>query len=176
VLLNVLALQPAGVLLVGLVNTASGGCADPGTARRRVGPGGRNRRRAGQPRPRPQSSGPCPILGDDVTFGLGFTPTTTRRPLGPNPHSFGHFGTGGALGFADPDAGIAFVRMNHVIPSGTPHALIGSLPRRRVTGGVDGGIRIRPSASSPPSSRPRAHPFRGVGIATVEGSDARHRI
>lgn len=66
---------------------------------------------------RPQSVGFCPTLGEDVTFGLGFKPTTARRPLGPNPHSFGHFGTGGALGFADPDAGIAFgYVMNHVIP------------------------------------------------------------
>jgi CubicO group peptidase (beta-lactamase class C family) len=66
---------------------------------------------------RPHSVGPCPILGEEATFGLGFTPTTARRPLGPNPRSFGHFGTGGALGFADPDAGIAFgYVMNHVIP------------------------------------------------------------
>lgn len=64
-----------------------------------------------------QSSGPCPILGEDVTFGLGFIPTSERRPLGPNPRSFGHHGTGGALGFADPDAGVAFgYVMNHVIP------------------------------------------------------------
>jgi CubicO group peptidase (beta-lactamase class C family) len=66
---------------------------------------------------RPQASGHCPILDDDVVFGLGFQPTTARRPLGPNPRSFGHFGTGGALGFADPDAGVAFgYVMNHVIP------------------------------------------------------------
>ena len=40
-----------------------------------------------------------------------------RRPFGPNPSSFGHFGTGGAVGFADPDAGVAFgYVMNHVIP------------------------------------------------------------
>lgn len=66
---------------------------------------------------RPQSVGPCPILEEDAAFGLGFTPTTDRRPLGPNPHSFGHFGTGGALGFADPDTGIAFgYVMNHVVP------------------------------------------------------------
>ena len=66
---------------------------------------------------RAQSTGPCPILGEDVTFGLGFDPTTTRRPLGPNPRSFGHFGTGGALGFADPDAEVGFgYVMNHVIP------------------------------------------------------------
>ena len=65
----------------------------------------------------PQTVGPCPILGEDLAFGLGFTPTSARRPLGPNPRSFGHFGTGGALGFADPDAGLAFgYVMNHVIP------------------------------------------------------------
>ena len=66
---------------------------------------------------RPQSTGYCPILGDEVTFGLGFDPTTPRRPYGPNPRSFGHFGTGGALGFADPDTSIGFgYVMNHVIP------------------------------------------------------------
>jgi CubicO group peptidase (beta-lactamase class C family) len=66
---------------------------------------------------RPQSEGYCPILGDEVTFGLGFKPTVPRRPFGPNPHSFGHFGSGGALGFADPDARVAFgYVMNHVIP------------------------------------------------------------
>ena len=65
----------------------------------------------------PQSVGYCPILGEEVTFGLGFKPTTERRPFGPNPASFGHFGTGGALGFADPDASVAFgYAMNHVIP------------------------------------------------------------
>ena len=52
-----------------------------------------------------------------MTFGLGFTPTTERRPFGPNPGSFGHFGTGGAVGFADPRSGIAFgYVMNDVIP------------------------------------------------------------
>lgn len=66
---------------------------------------------------RAHSVGPCPILGEDAVFGLGFTPTTERRPLGPNPRAFGHFGTGGALGFADPDSGVAFgYVMNHVIP------------------------------------------------------------
>ncbi|HSH10553.1 MAG TPA: hypothetical protein VLA10_02110, partial [Ilumatobacter sp.] len=43
--------------------------------------------------------------------------TSPRRPLGPNARSFGHFGTGGALGFGDPDAGVGFgYVMNHVIP------------------------------------------------------------
>ena len=31
--------------------------------------------------------------------------------------AFGHFGSGGALGFADPDAGVAFgYAMNHLVP------------------------------------------------------------
>ena len=64
-----------------------------------------------------QSEGYCPVLGEEVTFGLGFAPTTPRRPFGPNRGSFGHFGTGGAVGFADPEAGVAFgYAMNHVIP------------------------------------------------------------
>jgi CubicO group peptidase (beta-lactamase class C family) len=64
-----------------------------------------------------QSEGYCPILHEEVAFGLGFKPTVPRRPFGPNPRSFGHFGTGGAVGFADPDGGISFgYVMNHVIP------------------------------------------------------------
>ena len=58
-----------------------------------------------------------PGNGEEVTFGLGFKPTTPRRPFGPNPSAFGHFGTGGAVGFADPEARVAFgYVMNHVIP------------------------------------------------------------
>jgi CubicO group peptidase (beta-lactamase class C family) len=64
-----------------------------------------------------RSSGYCPILGEEVEFGLGFTPTSARRPFGTNPDSFGHFGTGGALGFGDPTAELGFgYVMNHVIP------------------------------------------------------------
>ncbi len=66
---------------------------------------------------RAQSQGYCPVLGEETSFGLGFKPTVPRRPFGPNPRSFGHFGTGGAVGFADPDADVAFgYVMNHVIP------------------------------------------------------------
>jgi CubicO group peptidase (beta-lactamase class C family) len=66
---------------------------------------------------RVQVRGRCPILADEVSYGLGFTPTTPRRPLGPNPGAFGHFGSGGALGFADPVGGVAFgYVMNQVIP------------------------------------------------------------
>ena len=66
---------------------------------------------------RPQSSGWCPTLGQDVTFALGFQPWTPHRPVGRTPGSYGHFGTGGSLGFADPTRRIAFgYVMNHVIP------------------------------------------------------------
>lgn len=64
-----------------------------------------------------QSDGWCPVLERDVSFGLGFQPTRPNRPFGPNPGSFGHYGTGGALGFADPVAGVAFgYVMNRVQP------------------------------------------------------------
>jgi CubicO group peptidase (beta-lactamase class C family) len=66
---------------------------------------------------RVQAQGPCPVLGEHIAVGLGFVPTSARRPFGPNPRAFGHFGTGGALGFADLDRRVAFgYVMNHVIP------------------------------------------------------------
>ncbi|HEX2391547.1 MAG TPA: serine hydrolase domain-containing protein [Solirubrobacterales bacterium] len=54
------------------------------------------------------SSGADLVLGRPSRFGLGFQLTEPERPLGPNPRAFGHFGAGGSLGFADPDAGLAF--------------------------------------------------------------------
>ncbi len=48
------------------------------------------------------------ILGRPSRFGLGFQLSQPERPLGPNPKSYGHYGFGGALGFADPIAGVAF--------------------------------------------------------------------
>jgi CubicO group peptidase (beta-lactamase class C family) len=66
---------------------------------------------------RPQSQGPCPVLAQDVTFGLGFQPWTAARPFGRTPAGFGHYGTGGSLGYADPSLGVAFgYVMNHVVP------------------------------------------------------------
>ena len=65
----------------------------------------------------PQSEGWCPVLEREVTFGLGFQSTRPERPFGLNPGSFGHYGTGGALGFADPMAGVGFgYVMNAVKP------------------------------------------------------------
>jgi len=54
------------------------------------------------------ASGTDIVLGRPSRFGLGFQLTQPERPLGPNPRTFGHFGAGGSLGFADPDAGLAF--------------------------------------------------------------------
>jgi CubicO group peptidase (beta-lactamase class C family) len=54
------------------------------------------------------SSGNDFVLGRPSRFGLGFQLTQPERRLGPNARSFGHFGAGGSLGFADPDAGLAF--------------------------------------------------------------------
>jgi len=54
------------------------------------------------------SSGPDLVLRRPSRFGLGFQLTQPERPLGTNPRSFGHFGAGGSLGFADPDAQLAF--------------------------------------------------------------------
>jgi CubicO group peptidase (beta-lactamase class C family) len=54
------------------------------------------------------SAGTDFVLGRPSRFGLGFQLTQPERPLGPNQRSFGHFGAGGSLGFADPDAGLAF--------------------------------------------------------------------
>ncbi len=48
------------------------------------------------------------VLQRPTRFGLGFQLTMPERPLGPRPRSFGHFGAGGSLGFADPDAHVAF--------------------------------------------------------------------
>lgn len=48
------------------------------------------------------------VLRRPTRFGLGFQITQPERPLGPNPRSFGHFGAGGSLGFADPDARLSF--------------------------------------------------------------------
>ncbi|MDO8611428.1 MAG: serine hydrolase domain-containing protein [Dehalococcoidia bacterium] len=55
-----------------------------------------------------QSSGPDAVMGQNYRYGLGFMLTLPEHPFGPNPRAFGHTGAGGALGFADPDAGVGF--------------------------------------------------------------------
>ena len=54
------------------------------------------------------SYGPDRVLSRPSRFGLGFQLTMPARPLGPNRGAFGHFGAGGSLAFADPEARLAF--------------------------------------------------------------------
>lgn len=54
-----------------------------------------------------QSNGPDRVLLVPTRFGSGFFLSSAFSPLG-GPASFGHSGAGGSLGFADPEAGIAF--------------------------------------------------------------------
>ncbi|KUL32510.1 serine hydrolase domain-containing protein [Streptomyces regalis] len=54
-----------------------------------------------------ESAGPDRVLVVGTRFGLGYMLHGTASPL-LGPGSFGHPGRGGALGFADPEAGIAF--------------------------------------------------------------------
>jgi len=55
-----------------------------------------------------ETAGPNAVLmGLDLQFGLGFIVPSTLVQLG-GPHSFGHFGAGGSVGWADPDAELGF--------------------------------------------------------------------
>ena len=54
------------------------------------------------------TTGPNTVLLDmDIQFGLGFMLRSSLIELG-GPRSFGHFGAGGSVGWADPDAELAF--------------------------------------------------------------------
>ncbi|WP_371653186.1 MULTISPECIES: serine hydrolase domain-containing protein [unclassified Streptomyces] len=54
-----------------------------------------------------ESAGPDRVLVVNTRFGLGFMLHGPASPL-LGPGSFGHPGSGGSLGFADPESGIAF--------------------------------------------------------------------
>jgi CubicO group peptidase (beta-lactamase class C family) len=55
-----------------------------------------------------QTEGPNTVLmGFDLQFGLGFIVPSTLVQVG-GPNSFGHFGAGGSVGWADPDAEMTF--------------------------------------------------------------------
>ena len=56
---------------------------------------------------REASAGPDRVLVVPTRFGLGYMLHSSASPL-LRPGSFGHPGRGGALGFADPESGIAF--------------------------------------------------------------------
>jgi CubicO group peptidase (beta-lactamase class C family) len=54
------------------------------------------------------TSGPNVVLMNmDIQFGLGFMLPSTIMEIG-GPNGFGHFGAGGSMGWADPDAGFGF--------------------------------------------------------------------
>jgi CubicO group peptidase (beta-lactamase class C family) len=54
-----------------------------------------------------QSRGADAVLGMPTRFGLGFSLPPMLSPAA-GPAAFGHPGAGGSLGFADPEAGVAF--------------------------------------------------------------------
>ena len=55
-----------------------------------------------------QAYGMDAVLGAVTRWGLGFALSSPETPIGPNPHTFGHPGAGGSLGFADPEAKLGF--------------------------------------------------------------------
>ena len=77
------------------------------------------------------SSGPDAVLGRSSRFGLGFQLPQPQRSFGRHAGTFGHFGAGGSVGFADPEAGIGFgYVMNRMGPrwqSPTSRSLIDAL-------------------------------------------------
>jgi CubicO group peptidase (beta-lactamase class C family) len=76
-----------------------------------------------------QSCGVDAILEFPSRFGLGFMLPLAEhfragglglQPSGPNPRAFGHWGTGGSVGFADLDGHIGFGYVMNQHQSGTP--------------------------------------------------------
>ena len=55
-----------------------------------------------------QSFGMDEVLKQSTRIGLGFMLSQPAVMMGPNPHTFGHPGAGGSLGFADPEAKVGF--------------------------------------------------------------------
>jgi CubicO group peptidase (beta-lactamase class C family) len=61
-----------------------------------------------------EEAGKAHVTGHDMvmdlptSFGLGFERTIPEWRFGPGERTFGHNGSGGSLGFVDPDAGISF--------------------------------------------------------------------
>jgi len=55
-----------------------------------------------------ESYGTDEVLMITTRFSTGFMLTQPNDKWGPNPHTFGHPGAGGSLGFADPVANVGF--------------------------------------------------------------------
>jgi CubicO group peptidase (beta-lactamase class C family) len=75
----------------------------------------------------------CGMTGRPYRYGHGFFLNTEGLvPMGTNPKAFGHPGAGGALGFADPEARIAFAYAPNAMCAGAGsgercHALVAAL-------------------------------------------------
>jgi len=55
-----------------------------------------------------QSFGMDEVMKQKTRIGLGFMLSQPGAAMGPNPHTFGHPGAGGSIGFADPTAKVGF--------------------------------------------------------------------
>jgi CubicO group peptidase (beta-lactamase class C family) len=67
---------------------------------------------------REQSNGQDLVLGYETRYATGFQLSFPFRPMA-GEGSFGHYGMGGSVGFADPERGVAFAYvMNQMLPSG----------------------------------------------------------
>lgn len=65
-----------------------------------------------------QSAGEDMVLGYETRYATGFQLSFPFRPMA-GEGSFGHYGMGGSVGFAQPEQGIAFAYvMNQMLPSG----------------------------------------------------------
>jgi CubicO group peptidase (beta-lactamase class C family) len=65
------------------------------------------------------------VLNAETAFSAGYMLPSELRPFGRSTTCFGHSGAGGALGFADPDAGIGFA----YTPNQTIASMNGGDPR-----------------------------------------------
>ncbi len=66
-----------------------------------------------------RSSGTDLVIGQPLTFGLGFSLPPTLGPAA-GPRSFGHAGAGGSLAYADRDTGLAFGYVMNQMALGGP--------------------------------------------------------
>lgn len=89
-----------------------------------------------------QTSGPDKVMFFESKFGLGFMLSGAFSSYG-GPRGFGHTGSGGSMGYADPDAGIGY---GYVMNQMTPN-MIGDARTVGLTEASYQAIGARPPAS-----------------------------